>query len=48
MARLLVIIFIAWVIQLLLLWTITHYGLLALGACAWMAWSWWKGRQRHA
>ena len=48
MARLLVFLLIAWVIQLLVVWIVAHFGLLVLGACAWWAWSWWNGRERNA
>lgn len=47
MARLLALLAIVVVIQLLLVWTFTHLGVIAVGACAWGAWRWWKGR-RHA
>jgi hypothetical protein len=33
-------------IQLTPVWAIAHLGVLLLGACAWAAWSWWKGRTR--
>ena len=47
MSRLLVVLVIAALIQLLLVWTFAHVGLIVIGACLWAARSWWKGRQ-HA
>ena len=47
MARLLIFLVIVVLIQFLLMWVLTHYGLILLGACSWWMWSLWSGR-RHA
>ena len=31
--------------QFLILWTLTHRGIVLVGACGWGMWSWWKGRE---
>ena len=47
MSRLLIFLVIAMLIQFLLVWAFTHYGLIVLGACSWWMWSLWTGRN-HA
>jgi len=47
MARFLIFLVIVVLIQFLLAWVLTHYGLILLGACSWWMWSLWNGRQ-HA
>jgi len=47
MFRLLVYFAVVVLIQFLLMWALTHYGLILLGACSWWIWSLWNGR-RHA
>jgi len=47
MSRLLIFLVIAMLIQFLLVWALTHYGLIVLGACSWWMWSLWNGRN-HA
>ena len=45
MTKLLVFLVAATAIQLILVWAIAHLGVLVLGACAWGAWSWWRGQR---
>ena len=47
MARLLIFLVIVVLIQYLLVWALTHYGFIFLGACSWWMWSLWSGRH-HA
>jgi len=44
MARLLIFLVIVVLIQYLLVWALTHYGFILLGACSWWMWSLWSGR----
>lgn len=46
MSRLLAFLIVATLAQFLLLWVLTHYGIVVLGACSWGAWSWWERRRR--
>ena len=46
MARLLVLLAAVVLVQFLVLWGLTHYGLIVLGVCGWWAWSLWQGRAR--
>lgn len=47
MTRLLILLIIAVLIQFVLVWALTHYGIILLGACSWWMWSISNGRQ-HA
>ena len=47
MTRLLIFLVIVVLIQNLLVWALTHYGFILLGACSWWMWSLWSGRH-HA
>ncbi|MGD1014712.1 MAG: hypothetical protein ABR963_10035 [Acidimicrobiales bacterium] len=46
MARLLIFLAIVALIQFVLVWALTHFGLILLGAASWWMWSLWNGR-RH-
>jgi hypothetical protein len=46
MARLLIFLVIVVPIQFVLVWALTHFGLILLGAASWWMWSLWNGR-RH-
>ena len=47
MSRLLIFLVVAVLIQFLVVWALTHFGLIILGACGWWMWSLWMGRN-HA
>ena len=47
MGKLLIFWVLATLAQLILVWALTHYGLILIGVGTWAMWSWWKGRS-HA
>jgi hypothetical protein len=46
MNRLLILLVVAVLIEFVLSWALTHYGLVVLGACSWWMWSLWQGNRR--
>jgi hypothetical protein len=47
MTRFLIFLVIVVLIQYLLVWALTHFGFILLGASSWWMWSLWSGRH-HA
>ena len=44
MTRLLIFLIVVVLIQFVLVWALTHFGLILLGACSWWIWSLSSGR----
>ena len=45
MSKLLIFLVLVVLIQFVLVWALTHYGFILLGACSWWMWSLWNGRR---